>query len=169
MTTLGKIKARDLMQKEVITLRAGATVQEAIETFEEYHISGAPVVDESGRLVGVLSARDITRTEHVRGGRIETMRTQYYLANPLEEEGESLWVEEDLLGKEDYSPQVLGNETVGDWMKTEVVSVAPDASLKKLCRLMTEESIHRVLIVENGSVVGLVSTFDVVRHLAESL
>ena len=170
MTVSTHVRAKDLMQTDVTTLSAEDTITEAIRVFEEERIHGAPVVDEQGRLVGVLSASDIVKVSHVEGGRIDAERHEYYLANPLEENlGEAPWWDEDFFSKEDYSVDVLGDKTVRDWMNPKAVFVAPEASLRKVCQTMTNERIHRVLVVDDGELKGLLSSFDVVRFLAQNL
>ena len=165
--SLDDVKAKDLMQKDLVTLSTNDTIASAVKTLEEYHITGAPVVDSGGRLVGVLSVADIARGDHVQGGRLVSERHQYYLSNPLEEEVEDrLFGDEEILDKDDYSDSALDEQRVEDWMTPKVISVDPEASLLKICRLMTKESIHRVLVTEESTVLGLVSTFDVVRYLA---
>lgn len=169
MTTLTTLSAADLMQKNVAYLNVDDSIEEAISTFEGNRISGAPVVDRAGRLVGFLSSSDIARIEHVRDGRLDADR-DFAMANAeSEDESWSENLERDILGKEDYSSEVLGRQSVADWMNPDVISVEPDASLKDVCALMTKESIHRVLVVDDQTVKGIVSTFDVVRVLAREL
>ena len=58
------MKARDIMAAPVITASPQATIKSVAETFLKYHISGVPVVDENGRLVGIISEGDLLhRTE----------------------------------------------------------------------------------------------------------
>ena len=166
--TLQGIKARDLMVSDVQVLAADALIEEAIETLEEYHISGAPVVDSSGRLLGVLTASDIARREHVSEGRLQSASSEYFLMNPLDEErGEGFWDNEEYFSQADYSPEILGQARVRDWMNPNIVAVGPDADVKEVCRIMVHETIHRVLVVEGGVVKGIISSFDLVRFLAE--
>ncbi|MDA1266148.1 MAG: CBS domain-containing protein [Planctomycetota bacterium] len=161
------IRARDLMQRDLVTLAAGTSIREAVTTLEMCRISGAPVVDAAGRAIGVLSAADIARGDHVRGGRIESERWEYYLANPLEEEvDDRLSGDEDILAKQDYSDGTAGEQRVEDWMTAHVISVDPEADLSQVCRVMRDENIHRVLVTDKNALVGIISTFDVVRHLA---
>lgn len=156
------VTAADLMRTDVLRLSVDTPIQEAVENFEEYRITGAPVVDEAGRLVGFLSLRDIATSDHVRDGRIDAERGTWPGASEDEfDEGEG-WADSD-----DYSPEVLGRETVQDWMNPELVTCSPDTKLKDVCKLMVRESVHRVLVVEGGSLRGIVTTFDVVRHLAD--
>jgi CBS domain-containing protein len=159
------IRAKDLMRGEVATLSADDSIETALALFEESRISGAPVV-ESGRLVGMLTLADVSRTEHLRQGRIETER-EYELAEVSGEElTDELDPDEVFYLKEDYSPEVLGRERVGDWMTSGVVSVPADATLQEVCRVMVERQIHRVCVSEGEKLVGLITSFDVVRYVA---
>jgi CBS domain-containing protein len=166
MMSMIEVRAKDLMQTEVVQLSPEAPVEEAVRTLEEYNVRGAPVVDDAGKLVGMLSLHDIASSEHLREGRLSTRRGERRLAEPLEvADDEDEWIEP----SEDYSPETLGRETVADWMRPGVISVAPEASLKEICRVMEKESIHRVLVTERGRLKGIVSTIDVVRFLAREL
>jgi len=159
------IQAKDVMRKEVATLAADDTIESALALFEEARISGAPVV-ESGRLVGMLTLADVSRPEHLRQGRIETER-EYELSEVSGEElTDELDPDEVFYVKEDYSPEVLGRERVGDWMTSGVVSVLAEATLEEVCRVMVERQIHRVCVAEGEKLVGLITSFDVVRHVA---
>jgi len=163
MTQTFQACAADLMQTEVVQLTSDALIEEAIRTFEEYNIRGAPVIDGAGRLIGVLSESDLTRSEHVRGGRLSVEDNEYTLANPSDGTGE------DDVDAQEYSPEVAGRQTVGDWMQHGIISVRPDATLKQVCETMERESIHRVLVTEGGRLKGLISAFDVVKYMAQAL
>jgi CBS domain-containing protein len=168
LESLRTVRAEDVMQREVVSLPASTPISEAIRTFEEYHITGAPVIDGAGRAVGVLSVADIARGDHVRAGRLESERWDYYLASPLEEERDDLLSgDEYIFDKQDFSDETLGEQRAEDWMTPRVVSVDPSLDLPSLCKLMANEGIHRVLVTEEDSLIGIVSTFDVVRHLAK--
>lgn len=162
-----EVTVRDLMRPHVHTLPHAMPVREAIETLEANEITGAPVVDRAGRLIGFLSIKDIARSEHVRDERIDTERREHLYAQSLEEVEEVEAFEDDVLEREEYSPEALSGETVQDWMNPEIISIEPDASLRAVCRVMTKENVHRVLVVEKAKLVGIVSTSDIVRHFAE--
>jgi hypothetical protein len=72
------------------------------------------------------------------------------------------WEEDEILEREDYSPELLGRELVGDWMNRGVIHVAPDDSLASVCKLMVKNHVHRVLFVERGALKGILTSFDVV-------
>ena len=167
MPTIPAVTARELMRTEIPTLPESAPVREAIAVFEDEHVTGIPVVDAAENVVGVLSEHDVARRDHVRGSRIETERGDYDMAEPDEDEPSVETAE--FSSKEDYSPALLGEALVKDWMNPAVISVAPDAGLKTICETMRREGVHRVLVVEGGRLLGLVSSLDVVRYLARVL
>lgn len=153
------------MRTDVATLASDDTIETALALFSESAISGAPVVANE-RLVGVLTLADVSRPEHMKGGALET-RGEYQLSEPVGEElADEVEPEETFFSKDDYSPEVLGRQLVGDWMSSGVVTVPPDASLEQVCRRMVEHRIHRVFVTEREKLVGVISSFDVVRHVA---
>ena len=168
MAVQADTRARDLMRKQVVTLRPDASLREALETFQDQEITGAPVVDVSGRPVGFLSTRDIARTDRFSGDRFHDERQAPDLPDlPTDETEEGMLDESTILDREGYSRELLGRETVQDWMSEEVTSVAPDDDLRTVCRAMSENGIHRVLVLDEGRIAGIVTSMDVVRHLAK--
>ena len=167
MLQVSQLKARDIMQTDVVRLDASAPITEAIATLEDLEFTGAPVVDSSGRLVGVLSTRDVTRAEHVRAGRIAPEHGDWALTEPSGEEVEEDGSEQVILDKEDYSPAVMGQDTVRDWMNPRVVIVEPESTVKEVCRRMLKDHIHRVIVSKNGKLEGIITSFDIVRCIAE--
>jgi CBS domain-containing protein len=158
-----QILARDIMQTDVLTLRPDDSVESAITLLDEYHISGAPVVDATGRPLGVLTASDIARREHVQEGRLAVEGLGEML--DLGDEAEESNLEREISNLDGYSPEIIGRVCIRDWMTPSFVSVAPDATLLEICRCMLDESIHRVFIVEGRELRGVVSTYDLVRLL----
>jgi predicted transcriptional regulator len=167
--SLSHVTARDLMRSPVITLPEDALIEEALEVFEDEGISGVPIVDAALRPVGMLTEHDVARADHLRRGRIDDGREWSFGARPdTENVGDDMEdEEEEILSRDDYSPEMLGRTTVRDWMTTRLVAAEPDLSLRKLCRLMQQESVHRVLILQRGRLQGIVTTSDIVRWLAE--
>ncbi len=150
------------MQDQVIVLDAGSPISEAFRIFEEDQISGAPVVNEGGHLVGFLSSRDMTRSEHLKDGSLQTQRGDRSLADTVDEE----WV---MPTRDEYSSELLGRELVQDWMSPEIIAVSMDTKLVSICETIARERIHRVVVTEGRRVRGIVSTFDIVRWLAQFL
>lgn len=156
---LGELKARDLASQDLVTTAPDAAIAEVLELFEDYEISALPVVDELGAPLGVISKADIARVAHLRDGRLEGRGGDSSRAEPDEELA-------DFSGRDDYSAEVLGRATAAEWMHPGVVTVAPSATLKQLCRTMADEGIHHVLVLEKKRLTGIVSSLDVVRAIA---
>ena len=160
-----RILARDVMCTEVLVLRAGESIRSAAEQLEETGASGAPVVDEAGHLIGVLTTKDISRSEHVDAGRIRTRREDISEpddARTADAEG----FDEEVFTTEAFGVQVAGRACIGDWMTPGVTTVGPDTTLGDACRVMIDENIHRVFVVDEKRLLGVVSSKDVVRLLA---
>ena len=166
MTHLAQIRASEIMQTKVAKLSPSDSIETAIALLESMQIGGAPVVDASGAIVGVLSARDVAQTAHVRSGHIEVDRSDYVLADQDTDCEDPYAGEQAILAKEGFSPGVEPGELVGDWMTPEIVSVTPDTTLKSLCRLMAENRVHRVFVIEKRKLCGVITSFDVVRCVA---
>jgi CBS domain-containing protein len=122
MNRQSTIHAKDIMQKDVVKLDPSTPIESAIQTLDELEISGAPVIDGVGRLLGVLSTRDVTRAEHVHSGRIEATRGEWTMSEQGSEESDEEENEAAILAREDYSPALLGSDTVGEWMNRRVVT-----------------------------------------------
>ena len=162
--------ARDLMKKDVLRVEESTPLAEAIELLEDAGIGGVPVVDAAERLIGVFSLRDAARAGVAEGGRLGQKPADDRLldwGDELLEEGEP--VEEEISDRDDYSSATATAQTVREWMNPAVICVAPQASLQEVCRVMARERIHRVFVVEDKRLTGVISTLDVVEYLAHAL
>ena len=160
-----RILVSDVMQTRVVKLDASAPVPEAIESLRDAGVRGAPVVDAAGALVGVVSITDLLEASASAASEVGGQRREYYLADPLEEAFDE--DADEFSSKDDYSPEALADGRVAEWMNADVLSIAPGATLREACREMAEHRVHRLVVVENGELVGILSTFDVVRCVAE--
>lgn len=154
-TTLDALTAADLMTRKVLTLDPTLPVARALARLGEYEVSGAPVVDAAGHVIGVFSARDATR--NLDSAPLEARRPA---APQVDEDGEELGE------SEEFELDGVGGASVADWMSTELAWVPPTASLREVCKQFVESRVHRLFVLERRHLVGIVSTMDVVRHLA---
>src|SRR5262245_60019970 len=163
-------RAEDLMKKDVVRVGDETPLAEAVELLEDAGIGGVPVVDAAERLIGVFSLRDAARAGVLEGGRLGERTGDNRLLDwgdePLEE-GEP--VEQEISDRDDYSGAASPAQTVREWMNPVVLSVAPQASLQEICKLMARERIHGVFVVEDQRLSGVISTLDVVEYLAHML
>lgn len=166
-SSLSKLTARDIMKTKVLKLDPQSSLEDAVRTLSDMRISGAPVVDRFGRLVGVLSARDIAQPENLRDplGSPRASRYEFPDASP---DDDGSYDEDTVFSMENYSPEVVRSGVVGDVMTADAITVEPDASLRSICALMVREGIHRVIVVDKSKLVGIVTTLDIVRAVAEA-
>jgi CBS domain-containing protein len=145
------MKARDVMVSPVITIKPQATVKEVAQILLKHHISALPVVDDGGRLVGVVSEGDLMRRADLGTQR----RSSWWLA--------ALFAEEATLAS-DYVK--AHGRKVADVMTKKVVTVTPDTSLNAVAALLERHSIKRVPVVETGKLLGIVSRANLIQALA---
>ena len=145
--------AADLMSRTVFTLDAEMPVSEAFSGLGDDHIGGAPVLDTAGRVIGMFSMQDVAQNADEAGMLLAAERLRAVGA-------------EDDFAADDSRLAALGAARVRDWMSTDVAFVAPGASLQAVCQAFTEHGVHRLVVLDEGSLIGIVSTTDVVRHIA---
>lgn len=146
------MKARDVMAFPVITVKPNSSIEEVAKTFVQGRISGAPVVDDDGKLVGVISEGDLMyRSE------IGTVRPHPY------------WFLE-FAGKEHLAAEYVKARArkAADVMTRKVITASPDSSLNEIAALLENSSIKRVPVVENGELVGIVSRANLIQALASA-
>jgi CBS-domain-containing membrane protein len=154
--TLWAETAADLMMPNPMSIRADATVREAIETLTDHGFSAAPVIDEAGRPLGVISRADILVHDREKGARQGA--AAYYERADLTTGGERLGP--------GFHVQEMDSTLVRDIMTPAVFSVRPDTPAAKVIDQLVTLKIHRVYVVEaDGTVVGVISALDVMRHM----
>jgi len=142
-----ELTAADLMSRNVIVISQQTSLRAAAHRLALASVSGAPVVDEKGRCVGVLSATDLVRW--VDRGENAARRT---FTSTTEFSAE--WEVVDL--------EALPVDNVGRYMSTHVVTATPDTGIGELARAMLAAHIHRILVLsEEGRPIGIVSSTDV--------
>jgi CBS domain-containing protein len=151
-------QARDVMERHVITVDPDLPLLDAHRLFVEEEIHGAPVVDETGRVLGIISSADLLRAVDDEEGS-STGRAAGYLRELLDEAGGP----GPLLSSE-LSTR-LQAVTVADVMTAGGVTVAPDTTVDEVASCLRRHRIHRVPVVSNGTLEGIISTFDLIALL----
>lgn len=144
------IRASDVMRKEVFTLNTYSSLKEAWSLFQEHKISGAPVVNRHGELVGVISQNDLARCALDQRDASLDKPAFYYMLPALA----------DTLLPADNSVSKLLDAPVEEAMNPYVVTVAPDDTVSTVIETMKSHHVHRVIVAQGKKIVGLISTFD---------
>jgi len=156
------ITAADLMNPEVLTVPEDMTVRELATFLMDNEITGAPVADREGRLVGVVSVVDIA---DVAAGEEEADEDGSggvdYFAQSWEV-GLTDEAREELELEDEYA-EIL----VGEIMNPELYSVPEDATVAEVAMTMLKNHIHRLLVIEEGRAVGIITTSDLLGLLVE--
>ena len=155
------VRARDLMNTDLLLARESMTVGELATFLTENEISGAPVVDDQGTLTGVVSLADVGRAAaNIGGVAPDRSGPDFYLRG---------W--EDIYDSEDLRRlKVEGNDVqVSDIMTRTIHSVGEDATVADVARAMVSDHVHRLLVTraDNGAPAGIVSTMDLLKVMAE--
>lgn len=144
------MQVRDVMVAPVVTVKPSATVQEVAKLFLERKISAAPVLDDKGQLVGIVSEGDLLH-------RVEA-GTERHRSWWLER-----FVENDTLAA-DYIK--AHGRKASDVMTPSVITASPQTPLYEVASLMEKNAIKRVPILENGQLVGIVSRANLLQAVA---
>jgi CBS-domain-containing membrane protein len=115
------MKVKDVMTREVITIREDQTKQQAARLLSEYRISGLPVINEERMVVGVVTEYDVIARK---------------------------------------------GQRVRDIMTRGVISVTEDTDLEEVSRILVHERIKRLLVLDQGKLIGIVSRADLVKEVA---
>ena len=144
----------EVMTRDVVTLDAQMTIDEAVRALAEHGISGAPVVDDQGRLVGLLDDSDLLLSE----ARLHAPTTIELLGAYITFPGESRRYEEQVR-------HALA-QTVGEAMADEPHVVGTDATVEAVATIMVDRGVSRVPVVDQDRrVVGIVTRGDLVGAL----
>lgn len=143
-----EMKAKDVMTPEPVCVEPATTIRELARVFEENGVSGVPVVDQQGRVIGVVSKTDLIR--RCAEGTDEIPPA--YLFEVLSEQGE-----------EEETSEVIPEPLicVEDFMTEDPLMVLPEVSVLTVAKLMHEKRIHRVIVADDERFpVGIITTLD---------
>jgi CBS domain-containing protein len=152
-TTTTTIRAQDVMSKEPVCIELGTSLRDVARAFDQNQISGAPVIDGGGRLVGVVSRTDLVHR---------------FLDDSLAHDPRTL--ADFFSGGIDDDEAPMESEpvvNVEEFMTDSPVTAPPTATLRELAKLMGDAHVHRVIIVDPSRIpIGIVTSLDLVRALA---
>ena len=145
------MRAHQIMTRHVISVATGAPIVEAANTMLQNRISGLPVVDETGRLVGIISQSDF-----IRRAEIGTRRTR------------GRWLKL-LLGPGKVASDFVHERgrKVGEIMTLDPCTVTEDATLEDVVSLMEQNSVKRLPVMRGDQLVGIVTRSNLLQAVAE--
>ena len=154
------LRARDIMQRNVLGVPPDMLIPELVDFLISHRVSGVPVI-ETGKVVGIVSRSDLVRA----------VSLERSLAGVVAQGFEQ---EEFAPGEVPLTPglrssavQALERRSVRAIMVADPVCVAPDTPVAEVARLLVTKHMHRVLVTDGAQLLGLISSLDVVRLVAE--
>ena len=152
--SLAQATAEDLMSPNPVSLYEGASIQEAIALLTDRGFGAAPVIDDAGRPVGVLSRGDILIHEREQGRHAALTTNEDWEEKPQRP------------CHEGFSVEVVDPTRVRDIMTPVVFTVGLRTAAAKVVEQMLNLKVHRLFVVdEDLALVGVISSLDVLRHL----
>jgi CBS domain-containing protein len=145
------------MQTQVVTVSPSLSLAEFELLLERAEVSGMPVVDDA-ELCGVVSRTDLVRTLADAEGSAEATLAYYQEvgdAAPSPASAGYMASEQD------------ATKVVRDIMTAEILAVSGDRTVREVAQMMVTRGVHRLLVTEGGRLLGLVTTLDLVRAIAE--
>ena len=146
------LKATDIMTTEVITISPDTEIAQAAKLLLKNRINGVPVIDDAGKLVGILCQSDlIIQQKNIPIPSLFTLLDGFI---PLTSSK-----------KLDKEVEKIAATRVADAMTSDPVTLNPDTGIEEVAALMVEKSYHTLPVVKAGKLVGIVGKEDVLRTL----
>jgi CBS domain-containing protein len=146
------MKAKEMMEKEVITVKEDTTIQEIAKILIEHKISGVPVVNSEGSLVGIVTEGDLLHKE-----------TSPRLPNFVNILGAIIYYNGVERYHEEFKKLMAGQAI--EIMTDSVVTVSEDVDIDEVARLMIKHSIKRIPVIKGDKIVGIISRSDIIKIL----
>lgn len=149
-----ELRAKDVMTADPVCVGPSVRLRELARIFEEHEISGVPVLDQEGRVIGVVSKTDLIRRCSEGTDDIPPA----YLFEILSEQGDEETTSE-------VMPEPL--VCVEDFMTEDPLMVGPELSAAAVARLMYEKGIHRVIVADDERFpLGIITSMDLLGAIS---
>lgn len=146
------MQAEGIMNQAVITINENANIEEIAKILSDHNVSGAPVVDEDNRILGIVTEGDLLH-------KLTNPRVPGFLGLL----GGIIYFNGVEQYREDFKK--LAAIKAKEIMTTKVVAVNRQTELKELAAIMVEKNIKRLPVVENDRVVGIISRADIIKTM----
>ena len=147
------LTAKDIMTSDVITVQMTTTVKELAEILWKNRISGAPVLDDDGKVISVVTENDLidqSKKVHI-PTMISLLDSVIFLESSKKTEAEI--------------KKMAGN-TVQDICSKELVSVSEDTGLDHIATIMAEKKVHTLPVIQDDRLTGVIGKSDIIRSMA---
>jgi predicted transcriptional regulator len=147
------LKAKDIMTQNVITVRQSSTIEELARLLVDNKISGAPVVDGKGNLIGIVTENDLIRKN--KRFHIPTIIRLFDAFIMLQSQSA---IEEEI--------KAMAAATVGDIYSKQLVTVSEETPVDEIATIMSERKVHLIPVVDGKKIKGIIGKVDIIRGLS---
>lgn len=146
------LTAKDIMTKNVTTVRAATTIEELARILMEHKISGVPIVDDNENLIGIVTENDlISRDKRLH---IPTVMRLFDAFIMLESPGK---IEKEI--------KKMTAITVNEIYTKEVITVAEGTPVQDIATIMSEKKVHLIPVVEGKKILGIIGKIDLIKGI----
>jgi CBS domain-containing protein len=145
--------ARDIMTRNVITVNKDQPISDLSKLFIENHFNGVPVIDDTGKVLGVVTQGDLI--EQNKNLHIPTVIARF---------GAVLFLESEKKFESDVKK--LTGSKIDDIYHKNLITVSLDTDLSEITTLMAENDVHTLPVLDGNKLVGIIGKKDVIRSLA---
>mgnify|MGYP001576788584 CR=1 FL=1 len=149
------LKAKDIMTTNVITVKPSTTIEELSKKLMEHNISGVPVVNDEGDLLGIVTENDlISRNKRLH---IPTVMRLFDAFIVLESPGK---IEKEI--------KKMTATTVGEICTKKVMTVTEDTAVEDIATIMSEKKVHLIPVVVGKKIRGIIGKIDLIKGIAKA-
>ncbi len=149
------LKASEIMTRDVVTVKEDTTIEQLAKVFVDRNISGVPVLDDRGKLVGMVTEHDLINQN--KKLHIPTVMRLFDAFIPL---GGSDSIENEI--------KRMSATTVGEICSRELITISGDTPLDEIATMMSEQGIHHLPVVHEDKLEGVVDRHDVIEAIASN-
>jgi predicted transcriptional regulator len=147
------LTAKDIMTSEVITVQMQTTVNELAEILWKNRIGGAPVLDDDGRVVSVVTENDLI-----------DQSKKFHIPTMISLLDSVIFLESSK--KTEKAIKKMAGNTVQDICSKELVSVSEETRLDEIATIMANKKVHTLPVMQEDSLVGVIGKSDIIRSMA---
>ncbi|HUU28747.1 MAG TPA: CBS domain-containing protein [archaeon] len=134
------MKVKELMTRNVLAVKKDLSIRKLVKLLDKHKITGAPVVDDDGKLIGIVSSKDVIRAiDHL-------IRVHVSIEEQQENKGKFNWIE--------------------GVMTPNVITALEDDDVQDVFKIMVDRKIHRIPVVRDNKPVGIISSLDACKLLS---
>lgn len=155
---------KEIMTKKVITVRDDETVKEAFKKILDNSITGAPVVNKAGKVIGIISEKDILKSAKKFSQEKIYSITPFSAIQQFKEYANEEMVEILLDAR---AIEEIGKIKVSDAMTKDVIFVNPEETIENTAKLMDCKKVNRIPVIENEKIVGIITRSDILKAIVK--